>query len=258
VRSLDWQGFSDQGRFTGAAPEQLGWDATATLRSQPARHLDGLVAFGEQRTGGLEVTWQLCTSADWRAERLDVRVLGRGGGSGSGGEAFWNRTLLLERSPGGWRSQAWTGRGDGSVTRSDPESPAAAIRDQRDGVLSEWFPGLPGGRLDLSIADVVMDSCPLSHWAPVRRLGLAGPRPSVRRGGPVRPLATAHPVLRVRLPDLAVVVTRQRYVGVGCGSDRTLEHSFAGGAAVPLVVDDSGVPVRFDGLVRRSDTAMVA
>jgi hypothetical protein len=72
-------------------------------------------------------------------------------------------------------------------------------------------------------------------------------------------LATAYPVLRVRLPDLAVVVTRQRYVGVReSGRDRALEHSFAGAAAVPLVVDETGVPVRFDGLERRHDTAMVA
>lgn len=251
MRSVEWQGLSGQSRGVGSNPgdgpvggrEGVWWDALGTTRSQPARHLDGLVAFGEQRCDGLEVTWQLCTSGDWQAERLDVRVVGAVAGR------YWNRTLLLERTGAGWRSRAWA---------AHRESPAAAT-DPTDGARVTGPPGLPGGELSMPIADVVLDSCPLTHWAPVRRLGLAGPRPSGRRGGPVRPLATAYPVLRVRLPDLAVVVTRQRYVGVGeDGPDRALEHSFAGGPAVPLVVDAGGVPVRFDGLRRRHDTAMVA
>lgn len=244
MRSVQWQGFSEQGRPVGASPERLWWDAAGTTRSQPARHLDGLVAFGDQTAAGLDITWQLSTSPDWQAERLDVRVVG----TGSGGRG-WNRTLLLERSAGGWRSRAWTGRGDDARPGADSDSGA---------VLPAW-PGLPGGELAQPIADVVIDSCPLSHWAPIRRLGLAGPRLTGRRGGPVRPLAAAYPVLRVRLPDLAVVVTRQRYVGVReTGRERVLEQSFAGAPAVPLVVDDTGVPVAFEGLQRRADSAMVA
>ncbi|WP_111765185.1 putative glycolipid-binding domain-containing protein [Nakamurella deserti] len=245
MRSVQWQGFSDQGRSGGGSPERRWWDAAGTTRSQPARHLDGLVAFGEQTSSGLEVTWQLSTTVDWQAERLDVRVVGTGGGGRT-----WNRTLLLERAAAGWRSRAWTGRGDDA--RSGADEPVGEA-------THPGWPGLPGGLLAQPIADVVLDSCPLSHWAPIRRLGLAGPRPTGRRGGPVRPLAAAYPVLRVRLPDLAVVVTRQRYVGVrDSGRDRALEQSFAGAPAVPLVVDDTGVPVQFEGLQRRADSAMVA
>ncbi len=245
MRSVEWQGFS-AGRGAGAAgpgafAEPIWWDAAGSARSQPARHLDGLLAFGEQRCAGYEVTWQLCTAADWQAERLDVRVVGQALSGAAGGTSV-NRTLLLERSGPGWRSRAWALAGD--ELSADPAIGA---------------PGLPGGELSLPVADVVIDSCPLSHWAPVRRLGLAGPLPSARRGGPGRPLASAHPVLRVRLPDLAVVLTRQRYVGMGAlGRDRSLEHSFAGAPSVRLVVDESGVPVQFDGMARRHDTALVA
>lgn len=238
VRSVQWQGFSGQSKLTGGDAEQVEWDAVGTVRAQPARHLDGLVAFGEQCTDGLDVTWQLCTGPDWQTRRLDVRVVGTLPGRGAG--AVVNRTLLLERHDQGWRSRAWS--------RDDLPPGALAVR-----------PGLPGGELDQPVADVVIDGCPLSHWAPVRRLGLAGPRPTQRRGGPGRPLATAHPVLRVRLPDLAVVVTRQRYVAVReSGRERALEQSFAGGPAVPLLVDEAGVPLQFDGMRRRADSAMVA
>lgn len=245
MRSLQWQGFSDQSRLTGG-PGRLRWEVSGTTRSQPARHLDGLVAFGDQTTAGLDTTWQLSTSPDWQAERLDVRVVGTDVAGRS-----WNRTLLLERAAGGWRSRSWAGRGD-VVCSAAGTAPAS-------GGAFPGRPGLPDGVLAHAVADVVIDSCPLSHWAPIRRLGLAGPRPTGRRGGPVRPLAAAYPVLRVRLPDLAVVVTRQRYVGVReLGVDRALEHAFAGGPAIPLVVDQTGVPVQFDRLQRRLDTAMVA
>ena len=253
MRSVQWQGFSEQGRFSGESGG-VRWAASGTARSQPARHLDGLVAFGEQTTGGLEVTWQLSTSSEWQAERLDVRVVG----AGDGGRT-WNRTLLLEGTRGGWRSRAWAGRGDDLLSAGGTAGDETADGGPAAGGVVTGWPGLPGGVLAQPIADVVIDSCPLSHWAPIRRLGLAGPRPTGRRGGPVRPLAAAYPVLRVRLPDLAVVVTRQRYVGVReLGVERALEHSFAGGPAVPLVVDQTGVPLQFDGLQRRHDTAMVA
>ncbi len=250
MRSVSWQGVSQQSRLGADRPSDappgvaaddasgaVHWTASGTARSQPARHLDGLVAFGAQQGGGVDVSWQLSAAVDWQAERLDVRVVG----TDTAGRR-WNRTLLLERSGSGWRSGAWAGR-----------------RDVGGGDVPGRAPGLPGGRIEQPVADVVLDSCPLSHWSPVRRLGLAGPRPTGRRGGPVRPLAAAYPVLRVRLPDLAVVVTRQRYVGLReGGGERTLEQSFAGAPAVPRVVDDGGVPLLFEGLARRHDTAMVA
>jgi hypothetical protein len=190
------------------------------------------VAFGEQSCAGFEFTWQLSASSAWTTERLDMRLIGAGDGRGR----RLNRTLLLERGVDGWRSQAW----------SNDRAAAPA-------------PGLPAGDHAADAMDAVIDACPLSHWAPVRRLGLAGPRPSARRGGPTRPLAAGYPVLRVHLPSLAVVLTRQRYVWVeDAGSSRVLNHSFAGGPSESLSVDEQGVPVEFNGLSRRQDSAMVA
>lgn len=221
MRTMEWQGIClDQG-----------WQIRASARLQPARRLDGLVAFGEQRTADYDVTWQLSTDTAWAAERLDVRVVG----SASGGDRL-NRTLLLERTSEGWRSRAWA-------------SDAAALP----------VPGLVVADYPSTTVDAVIDACPLSHWAPIRRLGLAGPRPVVRRGGPSRPLAAAQPVLRVRLPSLSVVLTRQRYSWVAdAGTGRLLRHSFAGGSPAEITVDSLGVPLEFDGLTRRPDSAQVA
>lgn len=221
MRTVQWQGLC----------QEKEWQASASARSQPARRLDGLVAFGDQQCSDYEFTWQLSTNVSWSTERLDIRLVGA-----PGTPQRLNRTLLLERSAAGWHCRAW------SYDAADVPSP-----------------GLPASELAAGAIDVVIDACPLSHWAPVRRLGVAGPRLPARRGGPGRPLAVAFPVLRVRLPSLSVALTRQRYVWVeDAGRSRVLKHSFADGPATSLTVDDQGVPVEFDGLSRRHDTAMVA
>jgi len=227
VRTVQWQGIS----------KQLDWQVSASARSQPARHLDGLVAFGEQSCADFEFTWQLSTSSSWATERLDMRLVGLAPGSGQFSAPKLNRTLLLEQSAAGWRSTAW---------RYDDATALPA-------------PGLAGNDHPAPTLDVVIDACPLSHWAPIRRLGLAGPRQKARRGSPSRPLATAFPVLRVRLPSLSVSITRHRYVWVeDLGQTRLLKHSFAGEPTTALTVDDQGVPIEFDGLYRRADSALVA
>jgi hypothetical protein len=222
VRTVQWQGLL----------QDVDWEIRSSARSHPARQLDGLLAFGAQRCAGYEFAWQLSTTDEWVTQRLDVRLVGL-----DHERPKLNRTLLLERSADRWQSRGW-GEAD------DAALPA---------------PGLGGSDQLAATLDVVIDSCPLSHWVPIRRLGLAGPRPPARRGGPSRPLAVALPVLRVRLPSLSVVLTRQRYVWVeDAGTGRVLRHSFAGGPQSTLTVDDQGVPIEFDGLSRRRDTALVA
>lgn len=228
MRTVQWQGVCQEVR----------WQVSGSARSQPARRVDGLLAFGEQRCPDFEFAWQLSSAADWSAERLDIRLVGVGAD-----RRRLNRTLLLERDPVGWRSRSWS-----NDTATVPPPGLAAPDGPTDGPSTAP-----------AAVDVAIDACPLSHWAAVRRLGLAGPLQSARRGSPSRPLAVALPVLRVRLPSLSVVLTRQRYVWVeDTGRARVLNHSFAGGPVAPLIVDDLGLPIAFDGLSRRPDAALVA
>lgn len=224
MRTVNWRG----------SDGSVEWNARGSVRAHPARQADGLLAFGEQRTSGYEVTWQLSIATGtpaWAADRLDVRVVGS---AGHGSDRKLNRTLLLERSTAGWRSLAWS-------------TDDAALPD----------PGLAGDAATGGALDVVLDSCPLSHLAPTRRIGLASRAGDRRRG--VRQLAGTFPVLRVRLPSLAVTVTRQRYSWVeDAAGERTLLHSFAGEPPVRLMLDQSGLPMRFGELSAVPDSARVA
>ncbi len=222
MRRLQWQG-----RINDAD-----WTLAASARAQPARRLDGLVAFGTQECSSYELTWQLSTDVGWCAQRLDVRLVGLSAGPASTAVPTLNRTLLLERGIDGWHSQSWC--------RDDADLPAPGLSAADD------LDSTPA-----TDADVVIDSCPLSHWAPLRRLGLAGPRAAAGRIG-VRPLAVVLPALRVALPSLAVLSTRHRYVGVAeSGRLRTLEHSFSGRSATRLTVDEHGIPIEFGAAAMR-------
>lgn len=82
MRRLQWQGVC-QGE---------NWQASGSARSQPARRLDGLVAFGEQRCADFEFAWQLSTGTGWSTERLDLRLVGTPADAGEQARAGPART----------------------------------------------------------------------------------------------------------------------------------------------------------------------
>ena len=217
MRTVEWNGDHEARR----------WDARGSVRARPGRFAE-LTAFGSQRCAEFEVGWQLTAGAGALLRSLDIRVVGTVEGQ------RLNRTLLLELTEDRWSCTAWY------LDRADLPAP-----------------GVADGGVPLDAVDVVVDSCPLSHLVPLRRLGLA--TGAGQRGGPVHRAVAGVPALRVRLPSLAVLPTRQRYHWVADthGGSR-LRHAFAGGEPTDLVIDASGVPVEFGGLRRVWDTAMAA
>ncbi len=219
MRTVEWNGEHGSRR----------WEARGSVRARPGRFAE-LTAFGTQRCADFEVGWQLTAGAGSLLRSLDIRVIGTVAGH------RLNRTLLLELTEDRWSATAWY------LDRADLPAP---------GVVDD---GLP-----LDAVDVVLDSCPLTHLVPLRRLGLVGRPGSGQRGGGGHRAVAGVPALRVLLPSLAVVPTRQRYHWVADqhGGSR-LRHAFAGGDPTDLLVDPSGVPVEFGGLRRVRDTAQAA
>ena len=212
----------------------MAWQAGGSLRLHAGRQSGGS-AFGQLGCADYEVGWQLVARAGWELRTLDVRLVGTTGGRRV------NRTLLLERVDAAWQVTAW-------------HCDAADLP----------APGLTTPMAAHQETDVVIDGCPLSHVVPLRRLGLAGPGRNGRLG---RRALAGLPTLRVLLPSLAVVPTRQRYhwmadadADLHADADRSvrIRQAFAGEEAIDLAVDAHGMPVTFGGLSRLRDTALVA
>ncbi len=229
---MQWQGSS-----AGAE-----WAAMGSVRFRPDRRAGGLTAYGEQSTCEYELAWQLSTAAGWVFDRLEIRLLGLPNGS-----PRLNRTLLLQRgSAGDWRATAW-----------------------RHDSLDLPGPGLVDPAVLASVRDVVISSCPLTHTAPLRRVGLLAGfrRARVDHPAPLSTKPVLLPVARVLLPSLTVVPARQIYQRVAQSpSGSTVRHSFVGDTSPAdgrprsalMEVDEQGVVLSYDGLARVGDSAMVA